>query len=404
MKWSLFKRLKAAPLSEKVKSIDACVYFYRSMTIIGWLPPEKGPHRWLYLLWTANTILWGILYLPCGLFATYFVHFDKFTPNEFLTSLQVDLNAFGNTVKACVTFSQIWRLKKMNELIAQLDEHCVTPTQREKLHNTVAWGNRTVLFYATMYIAFTTSTLLSSVFAGSPPWQLFNPLVDWRQGVGNLWLASLMEYFFMCIVVIQEQQSDTFPIVFSFLFRGHLAILKDRIENLRADPQTTNEQNYEQLVTCIKDHKIILECCDIMRPMISATIFTQFMLIGMVLGLAIINIFFFSSSVWTAVANISFVFALLLETFPFCMNCELLIDDCQALTDAIFHSNWMDADRRYKSALVYFLHRVQQPIQFMAGAIFPISMQSNIAVAKFAFSIITIVNQMNLGEKFREQH
>jgi len=124
------------------------------------------------------------------------------------------------------------------------------------------------------------------------------------------------------------------------------------------------------------------------------------MLVGIDLGLAAISILLFENTIWTVVASVSFIMAICMESFPCCMLCEHLIEDCVQVSDALFHSNWLTADRRYKSALLYFMHRVQQPIQFTAGAIFPISVQSNIAVAKFAFTIITIVKQMNLGEKF----
>lgn len=136
--------------------------------------------------------------------------------------------------------------------------------------------------------------------------------------------------------------------------------------------------------------------------MLSATIFAQFMLIGIDLGLAGFNMLFFPNTIWMILSNVAFIAAICTESFPCCLLCEFLLEDCSKLTDALFHSNWQTASRRYKSAVIYFLHRAQQPIKFMAGSIFTISVQSNIAVAKFAFSIITIVNQMNLGEKFKQ--
>lgn len=58
------------------------------------------------------------------------------------------------------------------------------------------------------------------------------------------------------------------------------------------------------------------------------------------------------------------------------------MEDCEALTHAIFQSNWVDASRPYKTTLLYFLQNVQQPIVFIAGGIFQISMSSNISVRK----------------------
>ncbi|XP_001361035.3 putative odorant receptor 59c [Drosophila pseudoobscura] len=403
MKKPLFERLRPVPLTKSVVSSDACIYFYRAATFLGWVPPKARLHRWAYLLWTCTTMVLGLVYLPLGLTLTYVVHFDKFAASEFLTSVQVDINCIGNCVKACVTFSQMWRMRRINAMIAPLDERCTTLNQRQILHKMVARGNRIIVFFLSMYIGFTTTTLFSSVFAGKAPWQVYNPLVDWRQGTRQLWEASLLEYIVINIGICQELLSDSYPIVFLSIFRGHLAILKDRIKNLRCNPELSENENYQQLVDCIKDYRTIVQCCDLIRPIMSATIFAQFMLIGIVVGVASVNILFFTTSFWMTLSNIIFIAAICAESFPLCMTCELLIEDCESLASGIFHSNWMDAERRYRSAIIYFLHRVQQPIQFWAGAIFPISVQSNITVAKFAFSIITIVNQMNLADKFRKE-
>lgn len=121
-------------------------------------------------------------------------------------------------------------------------------------------------------------------------------------------------------------------------------------------------------------------CCNLVRPIIYRTIFVQFLLIGMVLGLTLLNIFFFSTF-YQAVGSILFVLTILLQTFPFCYNCNLLIDDSADLANAAFQSNWTEAEPRYKRALVTFIQHVQQPIVFIAGGIFPISMNSNISVS-----------------------
>ncbi|XP_017073193.1 putative odorant receptor 59c [Drosophila eugracilis] len=396
----LFKRLQAAPVDRPVSSADASDYFYRIALFLGWTPPKEGLLRWIYFLWTATTMWLGIVYLPLGLTLTYVKHFDRFTPTEFLTSLQVDINCIGNVIKSCVTFTQMWRFRRMIELLVSLDDRCLTPSQRKILSTTVARVNLIVLLFLSTYLGFCLMNLFTSVFAGKAPWQLYNPFVDWKNGYWQLWIASVLEYFVVSIGTMQELISDANAIVFISLFRAHLAILKNRIENLRQDPELSERENYEQLVSCIQDHRTIIRCSQIFRPVLSITIFAQFMLVGIDLGLASISILLFPNTIWTIMANVSFIIAICLESFPCCMLCEYLIEDCATLSDAVFHSNWLTADRRYKSTVVYFMHRVQQPIQFTAGAIFPISVQSNIAVAKFAFTIITIVNQMNLGEKF----
>lgn len=108
----------------------------------------------------------------------------------------------------------------------------------------------------------------------------------------------------------------------------------------------------------------------------------QFLLIGIVLGLSVINVMFFSTF-WTALGTFCFMFDVCLETFPLCYLCNVIVDDCQDLADTLFQSNWLSADRRYKSTLIYFLHNLQRPIILMAGGVFQICMQTNLSVSFF---------------------
>lgn len=120
--------------------------------------------------------------------------------------------------------------------------------------------------------------------------------------------------------------------------------------------------------------------CHTIYPLISGTIFVQFALIGSVLGLTLINIFFFSN-IWRGLSSSVFFVAVLMETFPFCYNCNLLMDDCDELANGLFQSKWVDAEKRYKQTLIQFMHQAQQHILFIAGGIIPITMNSNITVS-----------------------
>ncbi|EDW34949.1 GL20054 [Drosophila persimilis] len=398
----VFKLIRPAPLTEKVGSRDGCIYLFRAMKFIGWVPPKSGVVRYVYLFWTLMTFVWSTTYLPLGFLGSYMTQIKSFSPGEFLTSLQVCFNAYGSSVKTAITYSQLWRLIKAKDLLDKLDLRCTSVEEREKIHRVVALSNHAFLIFTFVYCTYAGSTYLSSVLSGRPPWQLYNPYIDWRDGRGNLWLASTLEYVVMSGAVLQDQLSDTYPLVYTLILRVHLDMLRERIQRLRTDEAMSEAENYEELVNCILDHKIIILFCETIKPVISGTIFTQFLLCGIVLGLTLINVFFFSD-LWTGIASFMFVITILLQTFPFCYTCNLIMEDCDALTHAIFQSKWVDASRRYKMTLLYFLQNVQRPIVFIAGGIFQISMSSNISVAKFAFSVITITKQMNIADKFKDE-
>lgn len=130
-------------------------------------------------------------------------------------------------------------------------------------------------------------------------------------------------------------------------------------------------------------HDLFYRFVDCLRPVISGTIFVQFLVVGLVLGFTLINIVLFAN-LGSAIAALSFMAAVLLETTPFCILCNYLTEDCYKLADALFQSNWIDEEKRYQKTLMYFLQKLQQPITFMVMNVFPISVGTNISVSRCA--------------------
>jgi len=92
-----------------------------------------------------------------------------------------------------------------------------------------------------------------------------------------------------------------------------------------------------------------------------------------------INLLFFAD-IWTGLATVAYINGLMVQTFPFCFVCDFIKSDCEHLEVAIFHSNWINTSRRYKTSLIFFLKNSQKTISFTAGSIFPISTGTNIQV------------------------
>ncbi|KAL7727498.1 hypothetical protein ACLKA6_002121 [Drosophila palustris] len=395
-----FKFIRPSPLGQKVATRDGCIYLYQLMKFIGWIPPKKGVQRYLYWILTFTTFASGIVFFPVGLILSYVKDLNKFTPDEFLTSLQVCINQLGCAVKFMTLYTHLGRLRNVEDILDDLDKRVLKDSERQQVHKTVALSNYVIFIFTIIFNGYTLSTVLVNLASGRPPYSVHNPFLDWRDSQIKLYIQATTEYIMMTIALVQNVLSDTYLLVYIFLIRCHFNLLMDRVQNLRSDSNKKEDENYEDLVNCIKDHKMILECCDMIRPIISRTIFVQFALIGCVLGVTMISIFL-SSNLWHALASFLFAVAVMMETFPFCYNCNLLIADCEAFGIRMFQSNWIDASPRYKSTLIQFMHQSQKPIVFIAGGIFPITVNSNITVAKFAFSVVTIVQRMNLNEKFK---
>jgi len=111
--------------------------------------------------------------------------------------------------------------------------------------------------------------------------------------------------------------------------------------------------------------------CGNMRPVISRSLFVQFTAMGFVLACTLINLMFFANFL-TALSLTWYMATCVLQSFPICLTCDQILEDCNKLSLTIFHSNWIGAERRYTSALKHFIHNAQQPIRFMGGGVLPI--------------------------------
>ncbi|XP_023161193.2 odorant receptor 59b-like [Drosophila hydei] len=291
-------------------------------------------------------------------------------------------------------------MNQIDNVLDRMDDRVPLENDRRRIHKAVADANYIFLVYAILYRTYATFAFMTGILNARPPWMLYNPFFDWRNGLIHLLLHSLLEHLLFFLIVFSALLVDTFPILVIIILRGHIDVLRNHIQNLRTGPLQGEADNYEELVDCVLHHKLILSCSEILRPVISGTIFIHFLLVGIVLGVTILNILS-STDVAHRVVSFLFMAALLLESFPCCYLSDLLAEDSMDLSNILAQSNWLNADSKYKSTLIIFMQHAQKPIVFIAAGIFPISMASNIKMAKFAFSVMIIMKQMNLDERLK---
>ncbi|XP_043642423.1 odorant receptor 42a [Drosophila teissieri] len=392
-----FPALFTQSADSPVRSRDATLYLLRCVFLMGVRnPPAK--FFVAYVLWSFALNFCSTFYQPIGFLTGYIIHLSEFSPGEFLTSLQVAFNAWSCSTKVLIVWALVKRFDEANAILDEMDRRVTEPGERLQVHRAVSLSNRIFFFFMAVYMIYATNTFLSAIFIGRPPYQNYYPFLDWRSSNLHLALQAGLEYFAMAGACFQDVCVDCYPVNFVLVLRAHMSVFAKRLRRLGTSAAESQEQRYEQLVECIQDHKVILRFVDCLRPLISGTIFVQFLVVGLVLGFTLINIVLFAN-LGSAIAALSFMAAVLLETTPFCILCNYLTEDCYKLGDSLFQSNWIDGEKRYQRTLMFFLQKLQQPITFMAMNVFPISVGTNISVTKFSFSVFTLVKQMNIAEK-----
>lgn len=239
------------------QSRNAALYLLRCIFLMGIRTPPKR-FCVLYCVWSFALNLSSTFYQPIGFMTGYVSHLSEFTPGEFLTSLQVAFNAWSCSAKVVIVWLLVKRFDKATALLDEMDTWLTKPSEHRIVHRAVMLSNRIFFFFMSVYISYATSTFLSAVAIGRPPYQNYYPLLDWRASSWQFWLQSGLEYFAMLGACFQDVCVDCYPINFVVPLRAHMAIFAERLRQLGNDPEENAEQRYQKLFECIRNHKTIL--------------------------------------------------------------------------------------------------------------------------------------------------
>ncbi|XP_033150126.1 odorant receptor 59b-like [Drosophila busckii] len=290
-----------------MKSRDAYRYLSYGMSTVGWLsPPNRWGCQWPYRLWSSIVMVMAF-YLPCGMFISYAREFHNFKPEELFTSLQAAINAPGAFCRGMLSFLGMWRLHKLMDTLDKMDKRCISQAEQIKVHEIVGRCNMIFLFYVTCYFLYATCTFAAALSRGQTPYGLYNPLVDSQK---HLYMSGFIEYMLLSAGLYYNLMTDVFTLIFGFTVRLHLSLLSDRIQQLHIPDSKTEAEYNDALVDCIKDYKHIINICNLMRPYISANVFVQYLISGMVFGITLINVLFFGD-LWSKVPSAFYMTALL---------------------------------------------------------------------------------------------
>ncbi|XP_023176557.1 odorant receptor 42b-like [Drosophila hydei] len=396
----IFEYIREPDGENLLRARDAFKYAEDIMIYMGWGSTAGRGYinRRLYRLYTGLVVAFT-LYVPVLFVQSLMWTIDISHADTLFTTLEVFFNAPAYTIKSAIMLHNRWRVDKAKDLLDVMSERCVTYEDRVKVHQLAASCNYITCIYRVIYTIPTSLNLFYSVSQGFPPLNLYNPFVDWHENTLSLWIAALCEYFLQIFAIHAFMVMDATPLIFGLTVRSYTKWLIERVERLRNDPKMNEDQNYQELVLCIKDHQLIVEYCENMRPLISRALFVQYATASLVMASSLVHLVTFADLV-SGITTTIYMVSSLFQTFPFSYICEQIVEDCEHLSMTIFHSNWIGATGAYTSALKYFIHRVQQPIQFLGGGVFPICLNVNIQVAKFAFSLTTFVQQMSVFENF----
>nr|AID61203.1 odorant receptor [Calliphora stygia] len=377
---------------------EATAYLYKNFLYLGFQQPQKW--KPLYYVYSVLLNFCVCVLYPISFSLSYYYGYRQMTPVQLLTSLQVALNVCSLPAKFITIVLNLKSLDRAMDVMDILDARCKRHDELEKIRHCAMLGNRLTVFFIGFYMFYTALTMVSSVAFGQPPYSVFIPYMDWRNSTLEFIGQSFLEYLLMNFICMHEGGDDVYAVIYIYTIRTHMQILVDRVKRLGRDDSISKEEHYKQLVLCVKDHQDLLRLLDTISPVISITIFIQFMVTAIILGTTLINIMIFADFS-AQIASVSYFLAVLVQTSPCCYQATCLMEDNEQLSLAIFHCEWFDKDIRFRKMMIFFMMRSQTPMTLTAMKLFPITLNTSLGIAKFSFSLYTLIKEMDFGQNLK---
>ncbi|KAH8275989.1 hypothetical protein KR018_000898 [Drosophila ironensis] len=390
---------------EAFRNLFNCFYALGMQAPDGSHPTRSFYWRRIYGCFSAVMYVWQLVLVPTCFVISY-RYMGDMDMTQILTSIQVAIDAVILPAKIVALAWNLKLLRRSEIHLAHLDGRCSDPEEFHMISEAARFCNRLVWFYQICYAIYSSSTFLSSFLLGQPPYALYLPGLDWRRSKLQFCIQAWIEFFIMNWTCLHQASDDVYAVIYLYVVRVQVQLLARRVHNLGSEDaedtcldERRQEQHCQELQNCIVDHQTILKLLGCISPVISRTIFVQFLITAAIMGTTMINIFIFANTN-TKIASIIYLMAVTLQTAPCCYQATSLRLDNELLALAICQCRWQGQSPRFRKMLLFYLHHAQQPITLTAMKLFPINLATYFSIAKFSFSLYTLIKGMNLGERF----
>nr|QKN21351.1 odorant receptor [Bactrocera dorsalis] len=383
----------------KFETNESFQLLFQCWSLVGIKPLKL--YRWRGMLHMC--ICWALLLLcPLTFFMGYLHTLETEPITVHLSILQAIFNIIGLPLKAIVITILVTHLRSAEPIFARLDARYQSAASREQIKNCVVVSTRLLASVGFMFNLYGSTTYLQALLTRGYPMGEWLPFIDYiPQPTIRYWAHFIFEVSHMAFLLTLQASMDAFPAVYIRSLRTHLKLLTERVSHLGENPEFTDEQNYEELVDCIVTHQELLEAKNILGSVCSLTLFVQFVVVAAALCVSMLNCFVFADRQQQVVTAI-YYFGVIMQIMPTCYQASMIEADSAKLPDAIFHSNWLAMDKRSRKLIIYFIHRAQKNITFVALKFFNINLTTNLSIVKFAFSLYTWMSNMGFGQNLKE--
>ncbi|XP_053953643.1 odorant receptor 42b-like [Anastrepha ludens] len=376
------------------QSRDALTYLFNIFTFVGTNPLEQRTPKYyhLYYLYSVTVNFICCFFCPLSFHIGYIKFLKVLNTTELLAAIQ---NAVQVTAIPIKIVAITWHMKSLLSARAVLDKLDANYKRAEdllRIRKCVQSCCKIIVVFCVPYYSFEVTTIAFGVLQNRVPLAAWVPYLDADRAAWEYWTIVGWDTFVMFILLAHQLGSDTYPAVYISIIRTHMQLLVERAKRLGNDRALNAEENYAELLACKRTHGQIKSLAKIVAPVISITLFTQFA----TTAITVLN-WFGDVEFPENIISFAFFSCQLMQILPCCYCASHLIADCDLLPNAIFHSNWIEQDRRFRKTVLFFIQRAQNPMRFSCLKLFSVSLATGVAIGKFAFSLYTFIQEV--GDK-----
>ncbi|CRL02769.1 CLUMA_CG016002, isoform A [Clunio marinus] len=283
------------------------------------------------------------------------------------------------------SFIFIWKLKSIKKSVDSLNEMISNSRFSNNDHM-----KREVLIvfriFKIFWMLFACSSLTGFVpiFHNQLPFKMWFPFetVKEKSQIGY-WIATIYLQILAFALGSIVVSLDTLPVFLMSFATGFLKQLSERIMKI---------EKYDDLIECVNNHRFVKNFIKEIEDNFASAIFFQGLISSLTLCTGVF-IMSFTESARDFTAITVFLIPITLEIFLPCYFGNKLSVASSALTTSIFHSEWIEKDRKLKKAAMIFMECSQKHLKITSLGTFDVNIATFSSILKSAYSFFNVMKQ-----------
>ncbi|KAM7358145.1 odorant receptor 33b-like [Cochliomyia hominivorax] len=362
--------------------------------ILGFLPTEK--YRYAYIVYaillnTMVTLAYPI-HLLIGLFMST-------TMYDIIKNLAVVVTVMACSIKTYVIWRKFENIQNMFSIMKRQDKRICLDKEETNYYRFVILKelrgllNMFMILYGASWFLCELMVLVNG-FMGS--WLLMYPAYfpfDPYANTGWYMVAHIYQFVGVSYLILQDTVNGSFVAMNLALLSGQIHNLSMRLAKLGRQKNKTLAQHNQDLLDCIQDHKDLLEYRCKLEEIIYMYMFFQILFASINMCTSIVFLILFAADPFTLIYYLSYFLSMLAEILPVCYYGTIMEIEFGNLTYALFSSNWLDKDLKFKQNLRIFAESTKKTL-YISALVFHVNLELFLKACKNSYSLFALIMNM----------